>query len=119
MHAQNISAKLKMSTLARAHVSRTRSSPHPLIDRSAIVFKKSQSSASIPTVATIAKSAATCRPQDKMTKEEVERRKREEAWEAKVREEERTLRKEERGWDSEKVMGCERGWRCLLRGLGK
>jgi hypothetical protein len=108
-----------MSTLARAHVSRTRSSPHPLIDRSAIVFKKSQSSASIRTVVTIAKSAATCRPQDKMTKEEVERRKRDEEWEAKVREEERTMRKEERGWDGEKVMECEKGWRCVLRGLGK
>jgi hypothetical protein len=54
-----------------------------------------------------------------MTKEEVERRKRDEEWEAKVREEERTMRKEERGWDGEKVMECEKGWRCVLRGLGK
>jgi hypothetical protein len=116
-----------MSTLARAHISRTRSSPHPLIDRSAIVFKKSQSSASVPTTASVAKSAATCRPQDKMTKEEVERRKRDEEWTAKVREEERIMQKEKgwredegrKGWKSERVMGCGRGWRCVLRGLGK
>jgi hypothetical protein len=77
-----------MSTLARAHISRARSHPHPsitIIDRSAVVIKKPQSA------------TAATHPSQEMAKKQEERKKREEEWEAKVREEESVVKNEKRG----------------------
>jgi hypothetical protein len=85
----------KMSTLARAHVSRTRSHPHPsitIIDRSAVVIKKSQSATAVTKTLPSDSKPATTQSSQGMTREQEEKKKREEEWEAKVREEERVVK---------------------------
>jgi hypothetical protein len=105
-----------MSTLARAHISRTRSHPHPaitIIDRSAVVIKKPQSATSVPkttspdmktqvTVKEVSREMSrSCEETEKQqeTKKREEAEKREEAWEAKVREEEKGVKDGKRSFE--------------------
>jgi hypothetical protein len=89
-----------MSTLARAHISRARSHPHPsitIIDRSAVVIKQPQSATAVTKTLPSDTKPATTHPSQEMAKKQEERKKREEEWEAKVREEESVVKNEKRG----------------------